>query len=226
MNNTSPENLANEKDLWDIYKQSRKLPEGRLSRKVTKPASWLVLGMLLAYSIFSDEKVHQLAEKVRNWAELGFNFSIGILGFLIAGFTIFATVTKPSLFIALAKTKHSESGLSYLKYTFYVFMNVFIVYLMFACLCLLIKLFANSNGLISLILNYIFQGFQDPRLIILSKRILVSTGLIVVGSWAFHLIILLQSFIFNIYITIMLSIQWEIEMNNKNRRLARRRFFK
>jgi hypothetical protein len=211
MTDLDPAEITKEVDLWDIYVQSRKLPEGRLSKRVAKPFSWAILVILSIYAALSNKPVNELANEVRSLADLGFNFSISILGFLVAGFTIFATVTKPNLFIKLAKVKHTKSGLSYLKYTFFVFMYVFIAYLSFTLFCLLIKLLASPSGVISTALiclsNY-------PEHIDLSKRILAGVGIATLGTWAFHLIILLQSFIFNIYITVMTSIRWEIQNNN------------
>lgn len=213
MTNFDPTEITKEVDLWDVYIQSRKLPEGRLSKRITKPLSWLLFTILSLYAVFSNRSVDDLANEVRTLADLGFNFSISILGFLIAGFTIFATVTKPTLFIELAKRRHTRSGLSYLKYTFFVFMYVFIAYLTFTIVCLLIKLLATPSGVISSALTCLSEY---PEHIVLSKRILVGVGIVTIGTWSFHLLVLLQSFIFNIYITIMTSIRWEIQNNNSD----------
>lgn len=208
MRNISPEDLTKERNLYDIYRQARKLRGSRYNQIFT-----LVIFLLLSlYAFFSSKSTSDLAQEVRTWSDLGFSFSTTILGFLIAGFTIFATVSDPSLFTAMARIMH-KSGLSYLKYNFFTLMNVFILYIFFSIFCLLIKLFAGTSGIISILLSFMFD---NPSLLGLSKRILVSIGLIGVGTWFAYLLLLLQSFIFNTYYIVMTSIRWELEKEDRN----------
>ena len=166
--------------------------------------------MLIIYAFFSNETSSSLLEKVRKWAEMGFSFSAGILGFLIAGFTIFATVSDKSLFVEMAKIVDTKSGLSYLKYNFFTLMYVFIAYVGFAVLCLLIQLLGGSSGFLSILVRWV--SFDNNFL--MTKRILSGVSIVVVGTYFFYVLIILQSFIFNIYHIVMTSIRWEIEKNN------------
>ena len=215
MNNFNPEELISEKDLWDIYCKARKIRNGNFSRRIAKPSVFFLFSLLLTYVFLSPQSTHQMAQTVREWCDFGFSFSIGILGFLITGFTIFATVSKPSMFITMAKVKHPNCELSYLKYNFFTMMNVFVIYLAFTFLCLLIKFLAPPSGLISILLNYVYLE-STPKYIELSKRILSGTGIVIVGTWIFYLLVILQSFIFNIYSMIMTSIRWQIEYENQD----------
>ncbi|MEY4520474.1 MAG: hypothetical protein RLZZ499_3074, partial [Cyanobacteriota bacterium] len=56
---------------------------------------------------------------------------------------------------------------------------------------------------------------SSPEYLEASKRILSGTGIVVVGTWIFYLLVILQSFIFNIYSMIMTAIRWEIEFGNR-----------
>lgn len=208
MNRFNPEDITKEIGLLSIYKASRsKLPRNNINFYSTLS----VLSMLIVYAFASTESSTTLIEKARKWAELGFSFSVGILGFLIAGFTIFATVSDKSLFIAMAETSHKKSGLSNLKYNFFTLMYVFIIYLAFAILCLLIQLLGGSSGFISII----FQLIVGETYFLLSKRILAGIGIVVIGTWFFYSLMLLQSFIFNIYHIVMTAISWAmIEKND------------
>lgn len=207
MNEFNSDELTEEIGLLDIYKVSRsKLPRSRINDFSTLA----IFTMLIIYAFFSNETSSSLLEKVRKWSEIGFSFSAGILGFLIAGFTIFATVSDKSLFVEMSKIVDKKSGLSYLKYNFFTLMYVFIAYVGFAVLCLLIQLLCGSSGFLSILVRWVSL---DNNFLI-SKRILSGVGIVVVGTYFFYVLIILQSFIFNIYHIVMTSIRWEIEKNN------------
>jgi hypothetical protein len=194
MHEFNPSEITKEIGLLDVYKASRSnLPRNRINDFSTL----IVFSGLLTYSFASHESNFILAEKVRKWSELGFSFSSGILGFLIAGFTIFATVSD-------------KSGLSYLKYNFFSLMYVFIAYLGFAMLCLLVILFGSNSGLVSIMVNLLLNSIY----LLTIKRCLICTGIVVLGTWFFYSIMLLQSFIFNIYHIVMTAIRWEFEKDN------------
>lgn len=214
MNDFNPEELITEKDLWDIYYKARKIPNGHFSKRIAKPSALFLFTLLLIYAFLSPQSTQEMADRVREWVDFGFGFSIGILGFLITGFTIFATVSKPSMFINMAKVKHPDCELNYLKYNFFTMMYVFIIYLGFTFLCLLIKFLAPPSGFISILLGYLYSN-SSPEYLELSKRVLSGTGIVMVGTWIFYLLVILQSFIFNIYSMIMTAIRWEIEYENQ-----------
>jgi hypothetical protein len=204
MNDFDPSELTKEVGLLDVYKASR----SKLSRsRINNFSTILVFSALFIYAIFSSETSAQLLEKIRKWAELGFSFSAGILGFLIAGFTIFATVSDKSLFTEMARQPKGNTGLSYLKYNFFALMYVFIVYLSFAILCLLIQLFGGTSGFLSIMLKFMAGDFYFEDV----KRVISGFGVIVVGTWFFYCLILLQSFIFNIYHIVMTAIRWQLQ---------------
>jgi hypothetical protein len=81
-------------------------------------------------------------------------------------------------------------------------------------MCLLIKFLAPPSGFISILLSYLFSNSYSEYLEV-SKRILSGAGIVIVGTWIFYLLVILQSFIFNIYSMIMTEIRWEIEFENR-----------
>jgi len=85
--------LTSEKSLWDVYKLSRRIMPGK-TQVVLTFLVMIALG-LNAFFFVGDES--RLLADVRRWSELGLDFSITTLGFLIAGFTIFATLSKPDM---------------------------------------------------------------------------------------------------------------------------------
>lgn len=210
MNEIDLEDITKENGLLDIYKVIYlKLPKSRINIYSTLGVSVL----LSVYAIRSSTSSIFLLDRAREWAELGFSFSTGILGFLIAGFTVFATVSDKSLFVEMARITHRRSNLSYLKYNFFSLMYVFIVYLGFALLCLLILLLGGTSGFISMI-TYLVVGEHGFSFV---KRCFAGMSIVVIGTWFFYSLMLLQSFIFNVYHIVMTAIRWEMEkVNNRN----------
>lgn len=197
-----PKELLKEKSLWQIYCQSRSL---RSTSNFNTYATLLVIGMLAVYVWLTPETAKELADRTREIAADGFAFATTILGFLVAGFTVFATVTKPDLFVFMARTRHKQSGLPWVKYNFFKFMEVFYVYIVFAGMCLGVRLLAKPSGALDLLL---IHSTPDPAT---TKLYLAKIGLVLLGSVFFYTLLQLKSFIYNVYHVVMTSIRWEME---------------
>jgi hypothetical protein len=125
-----PSSITQERTLWSIWKQARRIRRSRFNEISTG----IVVVLLSVFAMFSHRSAHDFAEMVRVWANIGLGFAATILGFLVAGFTIFATLSKPSLLSQMAQTTEPKSQLSYLKYNFSAFFEVFGYYVSFRLL--------------------------------------------------------------------------------------------
>ena len=190
--------LTKEKSLWDIYKQSRRITPSRFQVLV-----FLSFVILLGFNaaVFSDN-TSDLLKDIREWAKLGFNFSVTTLGLLIAGFTIFSTLSKPEMLLAMMDHIDSETGLPTLKRNFFSFMKVLIAYLITAAFYLSIILFGQPNGLVA---NLVYVLPYPDKI----KCYLVMTTYIIVGGSIVYLLLMLKSFVYNIYIVVMNHLRWE-----------------
>jgi hypothetical protein len=195
--------LTSEKSLWDIYKRSRGIQPNKFQLFLT--LSVMVLLGVNAFVLKSDVSV--ILNDARAWAANGFNFSITTLGFLIAGFTIFATLSKPEMMLAMMGHIHKETGLPTLKYNFFTFMNVFIVYIAFSFVYLLVILLGQSKGFMSNIFALIPNGeYINGELI---KTTIIKISYMIIGTSFVYLLLLLKSFVFNIYAIVMNFLRWE-----------------
>jgi len=190
--------LTSEKSLWDIYKLSRRIIPNRVQIFIVAFAGTAL--SINAFVLQEDSSI--LLKNTREWAESGFNFSITTLGFLIAGFTIFATLSKPKMMLAMMDHTNKETGLPTLKYNFFTFMKVFIAYIFFALVYLSIILFGQKGGFISNLLELV------PNQECL-KVTLIKTAYVIVGSSFVYLLLMLKSFVFNIYAIVMNFLRWE-----------------
>jgi len=190
--------LTSEKSLWDIYKLSRRITTNKVQIFIVV---FVVVALSLNAFVLQEDNLIIL-KNTREWAELGFSFSITTLGFLITGFTIFATLSKPKMMLAMMDHMNKETGLPTLKYNFFTFMRVFIAYILFSLVYLSIILFGQKGGFISNLLELI------PNQQCL-KVTLIKTAYVIIGSSFVYLLLMLKSFVFNIYATIMNFLRWE-----------------
>lgn len=195
--------LTSEKSLWDIYIQSRKISSSKLQNLLV----FLVITILFLNAFYLESNISILLENVRSWAEIGFNFAITTLGFLIAGFTIFATLSKPDMMLAMMGHINEKTQLPTLKYNFFVFMRVFIFYIFFSVFYLFIVLFGLGDGALSNLFKLIPEYY-------LLKITIIKLSYVFVGTSFIYLVLLLKSFIFNIYAIVMNFLRWEYRVIN------------
>lgn len=195
----NPEDLTKERSLQDVYKLTKKIKVNSFDFYFT-----LLLVILLSINAICLSSSPELISSIRQWTPLVFGFTTTTLGFLITGFTIFATINKPELFLSLMEYKHPLYGISYLKYVYGVFMRVFIYFIFWSVIYLLVLLFGQENGLATKLLRALMFSHC-------TKVVGVQILYILVGSSAVFLVLTLKTFLFNIYAMLMQSLRWEVE---------------
>ena len=196
----NPKDLTREKRLWDIYIASRRIPFSRFNTITTT----IVFVLLVGNAWLTTQPIQETIWLVRKFSDTGLVVTLSTLGILLAGFTIFATISQPSLSLRMAEIPHPVSGHSYLKHTYFVFFRVFIYYLLFSIFCLLIVMFGHKGGLIPLLAS--FSPYQDKV-----TFAIVKTSYVLLFTGYYFLIMQLKSFIFNIYHAVMTSLRWNAE---------------
>lgn len=182
--------LHSEKNLWQIWVESRKIPFSRFNCVVL-----ISVIMIASCDAFISRDLASLIEFTRTAALAGVSSGLAILGLLLAGFTVFATVSQPDLLLTMMLLPDKKSGLPKLKNNLYIFVRVFIVLLFFTAICFLISWFGRKSG----ILSYSCRAFYAP----LSCELIARVGFVVV--LAIHTLAFLQikSFVFNIIHSVM-----------------------
>lgn len=194
------QDLTKEKSLWDIYSASRRIHSGKFNKMATS----IVFGLLFLQCWISEQSVSSTIDVVRKVADIGLVAALSTLGLLLAGFTIFATISQPSLLLRMSEETHPDSGLSWLKHNFFIFVRVLIYYMFFSVFYLFIIMFGHKDGLIGTLISYSPHPTELKFFIAKSSYVAFFTGF-------FFLLLQLKSFIFNVYHAVMTALRWKAE---------------
>lgn len=203
--NFDPNELTKEKTLWDVYLLSRRIRSSRFNTIATI----ITIIVLSIYSFYFQSDIASLLGETRMLANLTLNLSATILGFLIAGFTIFATLSKPRMLLKMMEVVHKPTGMKFLKYNFVAFMRIFIYYLAIMSISIVMVLVGNKNGM-----AYRY-AMCFPEGIMISCN-LIKIAYVIIGTSLTLMVLLLKTFIFNIYSIVMNQLRWaEFEDEDK-----------
>jgi hypothetical protein len=162
----------------------------------------LVASALLITAFRFSVPTEVVLRDTRKWAEIGLSYAITTLGFLIAGYTIFATIADPKMMLAMMEHTDKETGLPTLKVNHIKFMKVLIDYIIWIFIYILVVLFGQPEGLASHLVSSLPNG--DCIRDVLSR-----VAYVVIGASFAYLLMMLQGYVFNIYAIVMNMLRWE-----------------
>lgn len=191
------QDLTRERGLWSVFVSTLRIRRGKLSTWILVIASVLLSVNAFAFSTPTSVIVQDL----RRWSEIGLNFSVTTLGFLVAGYTIFATLSNPAMMAALLNFNDSETGFSKLKANHLKLIKPIIEFIILASFYMFILITAQPSGLLS---NLAKEFKLIDSCVYIASRIIY----VIAGAGLAYLIGILQSFVFNIYIIVMHEIRW------------------
>lgn len=197
--------LTKEKSLWALYKLTYKFPWNRFNVVVTI----LCAIFISVFVSLSKNNIDHLSSTARALFGFGNAIAPAILGFLIAGFTIFVTVTKVEIFVMMAKRPYGESGESYLKYNLSAFLLAFVHYLSYLFFCVVVVLFGQPQSAAIQLVKSLTNGYTIFNMPAYNLTVLMI--LIFFGTWTAYLVLLLKSFVYNTYQVITTTVRWELE---------------
>lgn len=158
------------------------------------------IGIAVAHCADVISHPREIAKMIGAWSTLSANMTVAILGFLIAGFSIFATMTRPSLFRFMARYKADGRSISDFKFVFYNFLYIFIHYLILLAVSVLTAIFFVPQSPIWFLAQIGYQRF--PEFIQIAS---IAYGSFIVIYIVFALL-LLKSFLWNLYQTLVFAI--------------------
>ncbi|WP_298236584.1 hypothetical protein [uncultured Azohydromonas sp.] len=200
-----PKDLTREKTLLSLYVLSFKFPGSWFNRVLTLVA--LLCAAFWCWHTRSDPG--KIFSHFRKVVDADFAFATSILGFLVAGFTVFVTITKVDIFVEMAKQEYENTGESYLKYNLNAFVLTFVHYIAFLFFCLCIQLFGQPGGLAAYLLERIAEEWFYSKSNV--RALVASVLLTFITAWSVYVVLLLKSFIYNTYQVVTTVVRWELE---------------
>ena len=202
--------LTEDRSLVQVYWKARTVASSRWNMRVSVLFAFILLIGLIASAHCGGSSLTSsaLVLGIREIADVGFNFTVAILGFLIAGFAIFSSVTKPEVFILLAKLDHRDTNISRLQFMFFNFLLVFIHFIFFLAVTMFVKVLLYPNGPLTDGARYIMSLVPTWKIY---TEILVFS---LFSGWLVFLLMLLKSFIWNLYQAVLVSIGVEAELKD------------
>lgn len=194
--------VFSEKSLREIYLKSRHIVGNNRDRSIV---FWiwatLSLGIIVAQVGFNSISDPELSISLaRSWASLGASYASSILGFLIAGFAIFATGASAANLQALAKVKRVERPFSEFKFVYFNFLYAFTHFGIFLALCLFTYIGLDKGSPIWATAETIHKC--APGLV----NIGAAQVCVLVATYSFATLLILKSFIWNLYQGLLLSV--------------------
>ena len=190
------QDLSKEQKLFDIWRIAVDFEWPRINFWALISA--LTISSLYAFAIVANDR--DVSTRTLHLAEVGVSYSASILGFLIAGFTIFMSSVKPRLITLLSNIEHDKAKISWLKFMLFVYVRVFVEYLAFTGVCISLLIYGGTEGFFYKILQL---AFSDNSIVCMVE---IRFEFVLVATFFVHTLFLLKSFVVNIYKTFLLPI--------------------
>lgn len=203
--------LFEEKTFSSVYFKARKVCSSRVNFG-TSLATFVVLAAYLASNHFLQmawASPSAIITTIRAIGDVSLTVTTQLLGFLIAGFAIFASITKPEIFVLLAKLPHTKGDITRLQFIFFNFLFVFIHFILLLSLSVFLKVALPSGGPFSGVLQFI--SASSPN----ALSIAAATLLCCMAAWLVFTLMLLKSFIWNMYQSILFAIAADAELKEQ-----------
>ena len=193
-----------EKTVWQLFKAAMRIK----GTDENVAVSLIVSIVLSGYSVLSS--THSLSEQLRALAVDGLNYGAAVLGFLIAGFAVLATLGTSKLVMFMASKRSEKTGYPYIKEHYLNIVYVFFAYWVFVLVCLAIKIFGPADGLASIIARG--HGFWISEV---GAFAAAQLGYILFATGFTYVVLLLGTLIYNVHMTMMSMIRLEYDKDEQ-----------
>lgn len=191
--------LLQEKNLREIYTKSKMIPISNFNTYFP-----VVVGAIFLFILhIGNVSIETSYSKINELSSFLFSPIFATLGFLVAGYTIFCTISPLDLQKKMIKYTDEKTKLIFFKKVHFTFIRVFIYFIVFSFLLFLIFFFKDLN----LDLGKSIFKIDTLREIYKYTNYLILTLLITGTTFLFCE---LSSFIFNIYNSVATTLHWLI----------------
>lgn len=200
----APEDITSETSLYAIWRLSRRVKDPLRNRVLR----FLALTTLCIYAFLPWSSTDSVAETTRLLASIGLPSILGLLGFLLAGYTVFVSIARRGFLVMMSKVTDEASGLSWLKVSMYTFVGALAELLVVLCLMLTIIILGQPGAALSELVTLDETG--DAR------GLIARLGFVACAYGFVHTILVLKSTIRNVHHSIAAAIRWEAERSDED----------
>lgn len=197
------ESITEISSFTKLYRVVRKIKTSKYIRNV-------FFLTFIIFGIFNFLGHDDLTDSVKHLIEYSndlISWSVSILGFILAGYSIYSTLTDKKLNLALASFTNHDYQISYLIYTHAVFIKVIMEITVICLLSFSIQVVANSGFLTSVI-----KHVSETK----STLYFSIFFLTLIQSLFTYVLMSCLVFIYNVYHSIMTSIRWYAENSDED----------
>lgn len=123
------DDVYREKSLYDVFKASSVIKSSKFN-KLCMILTYVACVLYVTANAYSGVENGQVLAAIEKLTASLITVTTAVLGFLIAGFSIFVSSTPNKTLIMLSKTQYKNSNISQFKQIMFNFLNVFTVYLL------------------------------------------------------------------------------------------------
>ena len=182
------DDVYKEKSLYDVYRASRVIEPSRFNVSCMR-VCYVLCGLYVLMNVVTGADNGEIIAALSRISASLITITTAVLGFLIAGFSIFISSTPNRTLIMLLNTRYKSTEISYFKQIMFNFLNVFSVYL---CV-LVIALGVNTSTPLGWS-PLLPLGFPPKLTIAFNSSVL---GVLVISSA--YAVLRLKSFIWTMY---------------------------
>jgi hypothetical protein len=150
---------------------------------------------------------NDVASGIRIVTTLGVNFATSILGFLVSGFALFFAITRSDVLKLLGEFKGEKTRISHLQTILFSFMYVFLHYIIYIAWCMAILTMFAPGAILTTTMHYWHQYY--PLVIKVAATIAFGVS----TSWLALILLLLKTFIWNLYQTVLIAITVGVDVD-------------
>jgi len=190
------DDIFNEKSLYEVFRASKQIERSKFNTAVIRLTTCLSLMYVIANYWLGVENEYVISAIQRLSAAI-ITATTAILGFLIAGFSIFVSATPISIFRMLIMTRYENTNISYFKQIIFNFLNVFTVYLIAMAVALAVNTICPMGWV-----PFMIGKFSYHTVSTFNSSIVAALSMLTVYS-----ILRLKSFIWTMYQGLLINIE-------------------
>lgn len=196
--------LTEQQSLWHVFKLRRLLGSNNFNIIALVGILFLLAVVLCNEFFFGEAKVNDTFGLLKDVVKTCFSYSVAIVGILVAGLAILVSSDNDNLFLILAsKEREKSKEITEFQFIFFNFLVAIILHLVLLTLAISGLILTESG-------HFLIESIQEKMQISNGQAYLVNSAFVLLFcGLLIRCILMLKSFIWNLYQSVILAILWQ-----------------